>query len=100
MQLDYRARAANELRWHTLDEFTLIFDRASGQTHLLGSPMPELLNCLTGDWEGLSVITARLEDRFDISGSDDALMAVQAHLAQLIMLGLIESRIQGPDHAA
>lgn len=98
MLLDYRARAEGDLRLHALDEFTLLYDRGSGQTHLLGSPMPELLDCLTAQWEGLPAILARLNSRFALDGSDDADQAVTAHLAELIMLGLIECRMaEQPD---
>ena len=100
MQLDYRARLPDELRWHQLDEFTLIYDRAAGQTHLLAAPMPELLECLTAEWESLAVIMARLNSRYELGDSENAGPAVQAHLAELIMLGLIESRKQGPADAA
>ncbi len=100
MMLDYRARATTELRTHPLDEFTLIYDRASGQTHLLGAPMPELLDCLGADWESLPIILARLNSRFEVGGNDDAAQAVRAHLAELIMLGLAECRTADHSDAA
>lgn len=100
MTLDYRARASHELRTHQIDEFTLIYDRASGQTHLLGAPMPELLDCLGAEWESLPIILTRLNSRFDVGGSDDATQAVRAHLAELIMLGLAECRAAEHSDAA
>src|SRR3546814_11743375 len=45
----YRAAPADALRTEPLDELTAIFDRRSLQTHLVVSPVPELLEALGVD---------------------------------------------------
>ena len=42
----YRAEPADSLRIEPLDDFTLIFHRRSGLTHLVTAPAPEILAVL------------------------------------------------------
>ncbi|MEY4269959.1 MAG: hypothetical protein RLZZ58_1175 [Pseudomonadota bacterium] len=76
-----------------LDALSVVFDRQSGMTHILASPMPEILALMT-DWSGtVSALTQRLADAFDIA-RDEAPLAEQlaARLGELTALGLVEVR--------
>lgn len=82
----WRAPPSDELVIEPLDEIVAIFHRASGITHLVTSPVPELLAALADAWRTLP----ELEAMFDlIEGDDDALLA---RLDELAVAGLVEAR--------
>lgn len=74
----------------SLDSLTALFDRASGQTHLLASPLPEILAALDVGPADVATLAARLAVSFDLDG-DDAEAAIAARLAELAVLGLVTS---------
>jgi PqqD family protein of HPr-rel-A system len=68
----YRAAPAAALHCVELDALTAVFDRRSGQTHLLAAPLPELLEALgSGDWT-LSDFARHLADQFDLTSNTSA----------------------------
>jgi PqqD family protein of HPr-rel-A system len=71
-----------------LDTLTALFDRASGQTHLLASPLPEILDALDVGPANTAALTARLAVRFDLE-AEDAEATIAARLAELAALGLV-----------
>jgi PqqD family protein of HPr-rel-A system len=73
-----------------LDSLTALYDRASGQTHLLASPLPEILAALHAGPTDVATLAARLSADFDID-SADADAAVAARLAELAGLGLVHA---------
>ena len=82
----WRAPPSDELVIEPLNEIVAIFHRASGITHLVTSPVPELLAALADAWRTLP----ELEAMFDlIEGDDDALLA---RLDELAVAGLVEAR--------
>lgn len=89
----YRSAPADELALVPLDALTAVYDRRSGQTHLLAAPLPELLMTLgTRDWT-LAAFCAELEAQFDFAeGDGDAGAVVAARLAELAALGLVDIR--------
>ena len=83
----YRAAPAATLRIEPLDALTLIYHRASGITHLVDSPVPELLDLLAEPLT-LDQALAALSERFDLVDPDrDALVA---RLDELVASGLVE----------
>ncbi|MFL9842445.1 HPr-rel-A system PqqD family peptide chaperone [Sphingomonas sp. ST-64] len=84
----YRAAPAATLRVEPLDALTLIYHRASGITHLVDSPVPELLDLLSGDPLTLEQALAALADRFDLVDPDAG--ALSARLDELVASGLVE----------
>lgn len=81
----WRAPPADGLLIAPLDELVAIFHRASGITHLVTSPVPELLDALAGEWRTL----ADLETVFELVDGDRA--ALVARLAELASAGLVEA---------
>lgn len=75
------------LRIVPLDEMTLIYHRASGQTHVVASPAPELIEILDETPCDVATLLARLSDRFDLGDPDPA--ALTARLDELADVGLV-----------
>lgn len=89
----YRAARAGDLVRVELDALTAVYDRRSGQTHLLASPLPEILEAMGGEDWTIEPFTAQLAKTFDmLSGEGDAAELIAAHLSELVSLGLVEAR--------
>ena len=85
----YRAAAAEALRIEPLGELTAIYHRASGITHLVAEPAPELLALLAGRSLCESELLACLSERFDLGEVDGDALA--ARLGELAEAGLVEA---------
>jgi len=85
----YRAARSDALRIVPLDDFTAIYHRASGITHLVASPAPEILAALNGAGLTLAGLTARLSERYDLLDADEAALA--ARLDELVAAGLVST---------
>jgi PqqD family protein of HPr-rel-A system len=85
--------AADRLIVRRLDALAAVFDRQSGMTHILASPMPEILAAMT-DWTGTAdALAARLASEFDLETGDEALAdQLAARIDELAALGLIARR--------
>ena len=84
----YRAPGAGELRIVPLDDLVAVYHRASGQTHLVVSPVPELLEALAGEWLSAGDLLARLAADYDLADADPA--ALTERLDELVETGLVE----------
>lgn len=84
----YRAPCAELLRIARLDEIVAVFHRPSAQTHLVVSPVPEMLEALAGEWATAAALLARLAERYDMPDADAA--ALVARLDELVEAGLVE----------
>jgi PqqD family protein of HPr-rel-A system len=95
MPADQRFRAADpaDLNCVALDALTAVYDRRSGQTHLLASPLPELLGAMgSGEWR-LADFAAHLAGQFDLASTDgDTVVALSERMNELIAIGLVEVR--------
>jgi len=85
----YRAAPAEALRVEPLGELTAIFDRRSVQTHLVVSPMPEMLAAMAGDACTASDLAVRLSKDFDLDAAGDPAAVVAERLAELAAMGLV-----------
>lgn len=83
----YRAAPAATLRIEPLDALTLVYHRASGITHLVDSPVPELLDLLAEPLT-LDQALAVLAEQFDLVDPDRAALA--ARIDELVASGLVE----------
>nr|WP_197983116.1 HPr-rel-A system PqqD family peptide chaperone [Sphingomonas sp. CFBP 13728] len=71
-----------------LDEFTAVYHRASGITHLLTEPAPQILAILGESALSLDTLLSRLGDDYDLEDADRDALA--ARLDELIEAGLVE----------
>ena len=84
----YRGPPAGGLLVAPLDAFTAVYHRASGITHLLTEPAPQLLAALGEGGLSLDALLDRLGQDYDLTdGTRDALAA---RLEELIKSGLVE----------
>lgn len=76
-----------------LEDITLLYHRASGQTHMVISPVPEILEAL-GEGASMSAVEvyARLTRDYDLGPEVDAIAQIEAHLDNLAALGLVPGR--------
>lgn len=72
-----------------LDALSAIYHRNSGITHVVASPVPELLAALTEPLT-LDALLARLAAEYDLPDADPA--ALGGRLAELEAAGLVERR--------
>ncbi len=74
----------------TLDDLVLLYHRRSGQTHMVISPVPEILAQMA-DGAALSAgdVHDRLARDFDLGPQDEAMVEIAAHLDALVALGLV-----------
>ena len=85
----YRAAPPGALRVEPLGELTAIFDRRSMQTHLVVSPMPEILGAMGADICDAASLAARLSATFDLDGDEDAQPVLTERLGELAAMGLV-----------
>lgn len=84
----YRAAAPATLIIRPLDSLTALYHRASGQTHLLAPPAPEIVAILgEGAMDGDTLLAA-LAQRYELADPDP--LALVARLDELIAAGLVE----------
>lgn len=70
-----------------LDAFTAVFHRASGITHLLTAPAPEILATLGEAGMTRADLLARLSVDYALADADEA--ALLARLEELVATGLV-----------
>jgi PqqD family protein of HPr-rel-A system len=84
----YRAAPPSTLRIVPLDALTLIYHRASGITHIVDAPVPEILEALGDAAMTSAALLKRLSERFDLGDPDPVALAVR--LDELAAAGLVE----------
>ncbi len=87
----YARCAEGELLWRELDGLALVYHRPSGQTHMLASPLPEIMAALTDKPQPHTALLTLLSEAYDLADDDDGLAALSTHLEELTALGLIRS---------
>lgn len=83
----YRAAPPATLRIVPLDSLTLVYHRASGITHVVDAPVPEILEALAEPMD-MPALLAALDARYDLVDADPA--ALTARLDELAAVGLVE----------
>lgn len=83
----YRACRVETLRIDWLDDFTLVYHRASGITHLLTAPAPEILATLGEAGRTLPDLATRLAAEYDLGEAE----GLSARLDELVAAGLVEA---------
>jgi PqqD family protein of HPr-rel-A system len=87
-QPTYRAALPEVLRIVPLDALTLIYHRSSGATHMVDSPVPEILEVLAEAPLTLEALLGHLAERFELVDPDPLALAVR--LDELVVAGLVE----------
>ena len=85
----YRAPPIDGLLIAPLDEFTAVYHRASGITHLLTEPAPQILAVLGEGGLSLDALLDRLAEDYELS--DGTREALAARLDELVEAGLVEA---------
>jgi len=70
-----------------MEGLTILFHAASGQTHILAPPAPQILAALAGQAGDEDAILARIGARFELRSDDPRALA--ARLAELEAAGLV-----------
>ena len=70
-----------------MEGLTLLFHAASGQTHILAPPAPQILAALAGEAGDEAEILGRIGRRFELRADDPGALA--ARLAELEAAGLV-----------
>ena len=83
----YRGPPEDGLLIAPLDAFTAVYHRASGITHLLTEPAPQILAMLQEGSLSLGALLDRLERDYDLA--DGTREALAARLDELIEAGLV-----------
>ena len=83
----YRGPPEDGLLIAPLDAFTAVYHRASGITHLLTEPAPQILAILQEGALSLDLLLDRLEQDYDLA--DGTREALAARLDELIEAGLV-----------
>lgn len=83
----YRMARAETLRIVHLDSFTAIYHRASGLTHLVTAPAPEVLAALGEAGRTHADLLDRLATDYALGDGDTA--ALSARLDELVACGLV-----------
>jgi PqqD family protein of HPr-rel-A system len=85
----YRAEPDDALLVRPLDDLALFYHRPSGQTHMVVSPVPEILAALREGEADAATIGGRLARDFDLGPPDEATAAIAAHLDEMAALGVV-----------
>ena len=86
----YRALSAIDYKLTPLDVVSAVYDKRSGQTHLVASPVPELLTMMQGSDLSVDELLQRLLVHYDLPADEDHRASVEARLNELVTLGLVE----------
>lgn len=73
-----------------LDGLSALFDRRSGQTHLVASPVPELLALMDETPRTINTLLTELTKQFELEEGADHAASLTARLEELAALGLVE----------
>ncbi|KTE10739.1 HPr-rel-A system PqqD family peptide chaperone [Sphingopyxis sp. H115] len=86
----YRAAPPGALRIEALGDLTAIFDRRSMQTHLVVSPIPEILGAMGDEACNAALLAARLAATFELDSEAEAQPILADRLTELAAMGLVE----------
>ena len=85
----FRAAASETMLVEQLDMVTAVYHRASGITHLLAEPAPEIMAALATGPLTSDELLARLGEEYALGDADERALA--ARLDELVATGLVEA---------
>ena len=86
----YQAEPADARIVEPLDMMTLVYQRRSGITHMVGEPVPQMLEAMGEDVIDAETLAVRLAASFDLGGQANAAALIAERLEELADLGLVE----------
>ena len=86
----YRALSTADYKLTPLDVVSALYDKRSGQTHLIASPVPELLAMMQDSDLSVDELLQRLLVHYDLPADEDHNASIEARLSELVTLGLLE----------
>lgn len=86
----YRAEPADQRLVEPLDMMTLIYQRRSGITHMVGEPVPQMLAAMGDNAVDAAMLAEHLAKTFDLGGAADAVAVLFERLEELAELGLVQ----------
>jgi len=81
-----------EVLLRPLEGLTLIYHRPSGMTHIVDSPVPEILAVLSPEPRPARLLLEILAAGYDLEGEGEALDTLVGYLEELCALGLARAR--------
>ncbi|MEO8722838.1 MAG: HPr-rel-A system PqqD family peptide chaperone [Sphingobium sp.] len=87
----YQAASADDMLLRPLDDLVLLYHRSSGQTHMVASPVPEILAELGDKALHLEELRSALEQNYDLGEPEAARAELSQHLGDLCALGLVRT---------
>ena len=85
----YRCDPADRLIIRQMEGLTLAYHRPSGATHVLATPMPEILAALREAPTDMPGLITRLAQTHDMAPNEDAMTSITARLSELEAAGLV-----------
>src|SRR3546814_2031062 len=85
-----KQKTAYEMRISDWSSDVCSSDLRSMQTHLVVSPVPEILDAMGADACTAARLAERLAATFDLDGTDDAQPILAERLSELAAMGLVE----------
>ncbi len=82
----------HDLQVVPLDGLTLVFHGPSGQTHFVASPVPQILDGLSGGAADVETLLQRMSEQFEVQDRDVAATVLSQRLDELDALGLVRRR--------
>ncbi|WP_460986188.1 HPr-rel-A system PqqD family peptide chaperone [Sphingobium sp. TomTYG75] len=90
MTAERRYRRDRDTAACVLEDIIVLYHRASGQTHMMVSPAPEILEALDDEADSTAAqLHARLERHYDLGERTQAIAEIETHLEGLTALGLV-----------
>jgi PqqD family protein of HPr-rel-A system len=83
----YIADSSDEVRIVLLDGLSALYHAASGMTHIVAPPAPEILAALQAGPADIAELIARLQARYDLEERADDIVALR--LTELEQAGLV-----------
>jgi PqqD family protein of HPr-rel-A system len=84
----YAADPPGTMRRVEVEGLTLLYHRASGLTHFLAPPAPQILDALAAGPARAAEIVERIAETFEVE-AEDSEAAIAARLAELEAAGLV-----------
>lgn len=88
----WHAPDPGRLALHQLEPLTALFDTASGQTHIIAEPLPQILDALADGPCDSAGVAVRLAARFGTGTDAASVDRIGECLVELAAMGLVQAQ--------